>query len=208
MEQRVNIKFCFKTGRTASKTFRLIKQANSDSALSRTWVFEWHARFQDGCETRRSTAIRTPDMIETVRELISTDHRMTLRMMEEKLEISRETICKILMEHLGKRKICARFVLYSLTNEQKALRLQACQEFIQSVDDDRSLLDSVVMGDETWCFQYDPQTKRQSMEWHSLSSPRQKISVSKVKKQSDVGHILRQLGYHSQIICSTRSDGE
>jgi C4-type Zn-finger protein len=28
-------------------------------------------------------AVRTPDMIETVRELISTDRRMTLRMMEE-----------------------------------------------------------------------------------------------------------------------------
>jgi hypothetical protein len=34
------------------------------------------------------------------------------------------------------------------------------------------------------------------------------ISISKVKKQSDVGHILRQSGYHSQRICSTRSDGE
>jgi hypothetical protein len=34
-------------------------------------------------------------------------------------------------------------------------RLQPCQEFIQSVDDGRSLLDSVATGDETWCFQYD-----------------------------------------------------
>jgi hypothetical protein len=46
-----------------------------------------------------------------------------------------------------------------LTDEKKALRLQACQEFIQSVDDDRSLLDSIVRGDETCCFQYDPEQK-------------------------------------------------
>jgi hypothetical protein len=39
----------------------------------------------------RSTAVRTPDMIETVRELISTDRWITLRMTEEELEISRET---------------------------------------------------------------------------------------------------------------------
>jgi hypothetical protein len=61
-----------------------------------------------------------------------------------------------------------------VTDEQKALRLQACQEFIQSVDDDRSLPDSIVTGDETRCFQYDPQAKRQSMEWRSPSSPRHK----------------------------------
>jgi hypothetical protein len=51
-----------------------------------------------------------------------------------------------------------------LTDEQKAIRLQACQDFIQSVNDDRSLLDSVVMGDEKWRFQFDPQTKSQRME--------------------------------------------
>jgi hypothetical protein len=68
----------------------------------------------------------------------------------------------------------ARFVQHCLIDEQNALRLHACQEAIQSVDDYGSLLDSTVMGDETWCFQYDPQIKRQSMEWRSPSSPRYK----------------------------------
>jgi transposase len=63
-------------------------------------VFEWYVRFRDDHESLkhdesrgRSTAVRTPD-IEAVRELISTDLRMTLRMMEEELEISRKTIHK------------------------------------------------------------------------------------------------------------------
>jgi hypothetical protein len=81
-------------------------------------------------------------MIETVWELISTDH---LWMMEEELEISRQTICRILVEDL-----C-----------YKAVRLQACQEIIQSVDDDQSSLDPTVTGDETWCFQYNTKIKRQ-----------------------------------------------
>jgi hypothetical protein len=145
--------------------------------LSHTQVSEWYARFWDGCEnleddehSGRPTAVRTPDMIETVHELISTDRQITLQMMEKELEISRETTRKILMEDLGKQKICTRFVPHCLADEQKPLRLQACQRFIQSVDDDRSLFDLTVTGDET-CFQYDPQTKRQSMEWHSPSSP-------------------------------------
>jgi predicted HTH transcriptional regulator len=49
-------------------------------------------------------------MIETVRELISTDRRMTRRMMEEELEISTETIRKVLVKDLGSenlRYICS-----------------------------------------------------------------------------------------------------
>jgi hypothetical protein len=42
-------------------------------------------------------------MFKTVQELISTDHQMTLQMMEEELEINGERIYKILMEGLGKR---------------------------------------------------------------------------------------------------------
>jgi hypothetical protein len=78
---------------------------------------------------------------------------MILRVMEDELEISRETIRKIFVEDLGKRKIWARVF---------PLRLQACQEFMQFVNGDRSLLRSVLMGDETCCSQHDPQTKKQS----------------------------------------------
>jgi hypothetical protein len=43
MEQRVNIKFCFKIGKTGTETFQLIKQAYTVSTLlSHTWVFEWY----------------------------------------------------------------------------------------------------------------------------------------------------------------------
>jgi hypothetical protein len=54
MEQIVNIKFCFRTGKTATETFQLIKQAYGDNAVSCTWVFlmafEWFKQFKDGCE--------------------------------------------------------------------------------------------------------------------------------------------------------------
>jgi hypothetical protein len=64
-----------------------------------------------------------------------------------------EIIFKILVKDLGRRKICARFVPYCVTDERKALRMQAYQELIQSVANDDFLLDSVVASDETCCFQ-------------------------------------------------------
>jgi len=33
----------------------------------------------------------------------------------------------------------------------------------------------IITGDETWCFAYDPETKRQSSEWVGETSPRPKI---------------------------------
>jgi hypothetical protein len=32
----------------------------------------------------------------------------------------------------------------------------------------------VITGDKTWIFEYDPETKRQSKEWHTSASPRLK----------------------------------
>jgi hypothetical protein len=39
MEQRANINFCFKTGKTATETFQLINHAYGDNALSCTCFF-------------------------------------------------------------------------------------------------------------------------------------------------------------------------
>ncbi|GFY03017.1 mariner Mos1 transposase [Trichonephila clavipes] len=44
--------------------------------------------------------------------------------------------------------------------------------------------DNVITGDESWFFQYDPETKLQSNEWHTPQSPRQKkarMSKSRMK---------------------------
>ena len=51
-------------------------------------------------------------------------------------------------------------------------------------DQDPMLLENIVMGDETWCYQFNPESKRQSMAWCSLTFPRPKkicLQNSKVK---------------------------
>ena len=44
-EQRICIKFCFKTGKTATKTYQLLQQAYGEDAMGRTQVFEWFRPF-------------------------------------------------------------------------------------------------------------------------------------------------------------------
>lgn len=58
------------------------------------------------------------------------------------------------------------------------------QDCLQQADNDPTLLDRVITGDESWFFQYDPETKRQSQQWLSPGSARPKkarMSKSKIK---------------------------
>jgi len=122
------------------------------------------------CSGQPSTS-RTPDMIERVRQMLAQDRRVTLRLMAEELGISKGMVHNIVREDLCKRKICSQFVPHKLTDEQKAKRMETSGDFITMCDKDPSFLQTIITGDETWCYQFDPESKRQSMEWHSLSSP-------------------------------------
>ena len=57
-EQRVNVKFCVKLGKSAKETYHLLKKVYSDECLSRTQVFEWFKRFKG--EGKRSETISAP----------------------------------------------------------------------------------------------------------------------------------------------------
>jgi hypothetical protein len=47
----------------------------------------------------------------------------------------------------------------------------SCQDIITKADADKKFFNRIIMGDETWCFAYDPETKRQSSEWLGETSP-------------------------------------
>ena len=68
--------------------------------------------------------------------------------------------------------------------EQKANRLEICQDLLGRLEIEPNFWDKVITGDESWVFDCDTETKRQSEEWHTKSSPRPKkarMSRSRVK---------------------------
>jgi len=128
-EQRANIKFGFKIGKTFTETFQLMKQVYGDDCLSRSRVHEWFQRFQsedinDDEHVGQPKSVITENSIETVREFIKNQPKSSLKFMEIELNISKTSIYRILNEHLGLQKVCARFVPHKLTDVQKLLRIQ------------------------------------------------------------------------------------
>ena len=60
-----------------------------------------------------------------------------------------------------------------LTHDQKQRRLHISSDLLRNAD----MFDRVITVDETWCFQYDPKTKRQSMKWKTQNSPQPEKST-------------------------------
>jgi len=125
VEQRTNIKFCFKLGKTAAETVGMMRQVYGDNCLSRAQIFRWYARFKSGVETIKDEArpgrpfsLRNEGLIEKMRERIQEKRCATVRIMADDFGLNRETIRQILVEDLGKRKVASRFVPHSLSDDQ------------------------------------------------------------------------------------------
>jgi hypothetical protein len=65
---------------------------------------------------------------------------MASRMIAESLNILKTVVLWILKEDLGKRKLCVRFVLHSLTPEQREDQATSCQGIIATADADKNFL--------------------------------------------------------------------
>jgi len=90
---------------------------------------------------------------------------------------------------LNMRHVAAKFVPHLLTQDQKNTRLTLCQEFKNQIESDPAFLSNVITGDESWWFGYDPETKRASSQWKTLTSPRPKIA-RQVRSNVKTMHIV------------------
>ena len=149
--------------------------------MSRTCLFERHRRFKEGREeveddhrSGRPSTSRTNENVERVRQKVWSHRRLTVRMIPDELNMNSERVWRIITEDLGMSKICAKIVPRLLKEGQKEQRVQECQDILEQLDTEPDLLKIVVTGDESWIFEYDLLTKRQSFEWKSALSPKPK----------------------------------
>ncbi|GFT47727.1 histone-lysine N-methyltransferase SETMAR [Trichonephila clavipes] len=107
---------------------------------------------QTSRQARAGRPSASDETIAKVEAAMLEDRRTTVRELCEKdSEVSKTTIDKILTEHLGYSKVCARWVPKMLTADHKRQRVEAAQEFLAfHGTTEEEFLDSIVTGDETW----------------------------------------------------------
>ncbi|CAH1994380.1 unnamed protein product [Acanthoscelides obtectus] len=96
----------------------------------------------------------TQENIDAVRKLIIEDRHVTYHEIEASLKVSKTSIQKILHEELLVRK---------LVSQQKTARVNWCQKTLDRFNSGNSKnVYSIVSGDESWIYCYEPENKRQS----------------------------------------------
>ena len=91
---------------------------------------------------------------------------MTYAEIQDIMKISSGSLTCILHDCLGVRKHCARWVPHNLSEEHKWGRVDWCTHMLRKFDGRRSPpVWNIVIGDETWVYQYDPETKQQLVVW-------------------------------------------
>lgn len=166
--------FLWKEGVTPSDIARRLSAVFGDDAMQQRTVYKWVQRYAAGRESleddprsgRPATCV-TPEMINTVKGIVSENRCITVREIAAKAGIeSTRQVHDILTIHLEMRKLTARWVPRLLSNSQKQDRVAACRELLRmSAQLGESFWSRLITVDETWLPFYLPESKEQSKQW-------------------------------------------
>lgn len=179
-EVRGVIRFLVLENCSATEIFHRISNVYNGEVMSRAQVFRWAAKFKKGAESildvrpngNIHNCVVTDELIKRADKLVTQDRRVTVREIALKLDVSTGTAHRILTDHLGLRKKCSQWCPKVLTVDQKQNRKRCAQQLIERyAREGDTFLNKIVTGDETWCYHFDPETKRQSAQWLKVGAP-------------------------------------
>ena len=202
VEYRAVIRYLYLKEKTGQEIHCKLTNVYGSSAPSYAQVKFWFGEYKRGRtsledETRsgRSSDATDEEICNKVRDLVYSDRRVKVEEIANALHISRGSISTILHDRLGMRRLTARWVPKSLSNEQMATRASVCSALLKrlrSKEDD--LLSRLVTVDETRVHYYEPESKAQSRQWVGPGSPRPK----KFKKQPSAGKVMAAVFWDAQ----------
>ena len=113
-------------GKNTVQAKQWLNKCYLNSALSETTIKRWYADFKYGhidtndaeCSCYPNSAVIMKNT-KKLHKLILADHKLKLHKIAEELKISEGSVFTILHEHLSMRKLCSKWVLYLLSNDQK-----------------------------------------------------------------------------------------
>ena len=112
--------------------------------------------------------------MDQVRKKVLEDRRLAVQEIAAEVGISTDSVHSILTEDLNPRRASAKFGPTLLTEQQKELRKEISEDMLDLANHDPEFIKTIITGDETWVYGYDPETKFQSSQWKHPQSPRSK----------------------------------
>ena len=137
--------------------------------LPTTQSFNWFREFQhnkfsiqDAPHSGRPSTSVTKQIIDALRKIIEDNPHSTYQQIEVILGISSTPINSTIHDYLNLRKVCARWVPHTLTDDQKQLPLQFSHHSLKRFEEGRSHRVFDIISDNESCFyRYDPELTEQ-----------------------------------------------
>ena len=136
------------------------------------------------------------EMCKKVRDLVYSDRRIQLEEIAQALGISHGSVSTIVPDRLGMRKLTARWVPKSLSDEQMATTASACSVLLKCFRSKDDFLLRMVTVDETWVHYYELENKAQSRQRVGSGSPRPK----KLKTQPSAGKVMATVFWDAKSV--------
>ena len=166
VEYRAVIRYMYLKGKTGKE---IHGDVYGSSAPSYAQVKFWVGKFKRGRmsledEARSGCPLDAIDeeMCKKVQDLVYSDRRIQVEEIAQALGISHGSVSTILHDRLRMRKLTARWVPKSLSDEQMATRASVCSALLKRFRSKDDFLLHLVTVDETWVHCYEPENKAQS----------------------------------------------
>lgn len=136
-------------------------------------IQSWAKRFREGRlsvdddeRSGRPLSSTTDVLIETVRQIVTSDPHATIEEISDEVHISVGSVHSILKDNLGMTKICSRWIPHLLTDAQKQERLETSMSLLQKMRSwSIAQWNSIATGDETWIRYFEPKRKASNKVW-------------------------------------------
>ncbi len=202
-EQRANIKFCYLLKKSPAECLIMLNEAYGENSMKKTQVYFWFKRFKEGQTSieddersgRPSTSTNDKN-VELLQKFVRANRHVTCKELSLEFGISLGSVMSILHDKLNMKRLCQVWVPKLLSFDQKEDRKQIASDLLDKYNQDNQFIHHIIAGDETWCYLYDPHTKRESSEWRAPNSPKGK----KMRIDRSKGKVLLEVFFDSKGI--------
>lgn len=204
LEYRALIKFFTLKGLKPQAIEEEIKSVYPTTCPSLRTIERHYNEFKHGRESLeddhrsgRPATSTNQEKVDAVAKLVDDDRRIRVANIAHTVGISAGSVVEILHEILGYNKVSARWVPRMLSREHKQNRVHSSRLMLGLYNENPDQFERrIITGDECWLYHYDPESKRDSLEWRrpGEGAPR------KFKQTKSAGKILGCFFWDSQGI--------
>ena len=203
IEFRAVIKVLTKEGAKAKEIHWRMADVYGDSSPKYSRVAKWSPEFKRGRDSLeddprpgRPADVISQEMIDRVERLVLNNRQIKVAKLASKCGISNGSVYTIIQEHLGMSKVSARWVLRNLNMQDCQQRVESSQELLEVYNANPEDFHTRLVIDETWLHHWDPDTKKESMQWKHPGSPPHK----KFRTQPSASKVMAMVFWDSKGI--------